>query len=205
MKHFVPADQGDSGHEAILRDFAGILPELEQKLRRRGIPGVFLDLEPHLKGGGQFGGFSGPDGMGVALRALCKVLDYVGIDYHLRDFDDIRAARGFWRIRRRVTQRTCRALPTLLDRRELYRGWDHLQPVRIEQTRLTSTTNKPKALGQSQSHQAKPATTPNTCGQRLRRASDTRRRLPTRQATTSRPRPQAATNRPHQESDARAW
>ena len=35
------------------------------------------------------------DGMGVALRSLCRVLDYVGIDYHLRDFDDIRAARGF--------------------------------------------------------------------------------------------------------------
>ena len=95
MKHFVPADQGYSGHEAILRDFAVILPKLEQKLHRRGIPGVFLDLEPHLKGGGQFGGFSGPDGMGVSLRGLCKVLDYVGIDYHLRDFDDIRAARGF--------------------------------------------------------------------------------------------------------------
>ena len=56
---------------------------------------MFLDLEPHLKGGGQFGGFSGPDGMGVALRSLCRVLDYVGIDYHLRDFDDIQAARGF--------------------------------------------------------------------------------------------------------------
>ena len=61
---------------------------------RRGIPGVFLDLEPHLKGGGQFGGFSGPDGMGVALRGLCRVLDYVGIDYHLRDFDDVRACAG---------------------------------------------------------------------------------------------------------------
>ena len=48
-----------------------------------------------MKGGGQFGGFSGPDGMGVALRSLCRVLDYVRIDYHLRDFDDIRAVRGF--------------------------------------------------------------------------------------------------------------
>ena len=55
---------------------------------------MFLDLEPHVKGGGQFGGFSGPDGMGVALRGLCQVLDYVDIDYHLRDFDDVRAARG---------------------------------------------------------------------------------------------------------------
>jgi len=95
LANFVPADQGDSAHEAILRDFSRVLPSLERKLRRRGIPGVFLDLEPHVKGGGQFGGFSGPDGMGVALRGLCRVLDYVGIDYHLRDFDDVQAARGF--------------------------------------------------------------------------------------------------------------
>ncbi len=95
LKHFVPADEGDSAHEVILRDFRDTLSNLERRLRRRGIPGVFLDLEPHLKGGGQFGGFSGPDGMGVALRGLCRVLDYVGIDYHLRDFEDIRVTRGF--------------------------------------------------------------------------------------------------------------
>jgi sugar phosphate isomerase/epimerase len=95
IKNFVPADLGQSGHENILRDFKDHIPKLEAKLKKRGIPGVFLDLEPHVKGGGQFGGFSGPDGMGVALRGLCKVLDYVGIDYHLRDFEDIRAARGF--------------------------------------------------------------------------------------------------------------
>ncbi|MDR0870014.1 MAG: sugar phosphate isomerase/epimerase [Planctomycetaceae bacterium] len=95
MKNFVPADMGDSGHERIFRDFASILPALEEKLKARGLPGVFMDLEPHLKGGGQFGGFSGPDGMGVALRSLCRTLDFTGIAYHLRDFDDIRAARGF--------------------------------------------------------------------------------------------------------------
>jgi sugar phosphate isomerase/epimerase len=95
LKHFVPADQGDSGHELILRELRDMLPKLDHMLRKRGVPGVFLDLEPHVKGGGQFGGFSGPDGMGVALRGLCRVLDYVGIQYHLRDFEDIRAARGF--------------------------------------------------------------------------------------------------------------
>ena len=95
LAHFVPSDLGDGGHEVILRDFRSILPSIERKLGRRGIPGVFLDLEPHVKGGGQFGGFSGPDGMGVALRTLCRVLDYVGIGYHLRDFADIQAARGF--------------------------------------------------------------------------------------------------------------
>ncbi|QDU97833.1 sugar phosphate isomerase/epimerase family protein [Lignipirellula cremea] len=95
LKHFVPADLGDSAHERILRDFKTMLPGLTAHLQRRGVPGVFLDLEPHVKGGGQFGGFSGPDGMGVALRGLCRVLDYVGINYHLRDFDDIQDARGF--------------------------------------------------------------------------------------------------------------
>jgi hypothetical protein len=95
LTHYVPADCGDAAHERILRDFARILPAIEKKLHRRGIPGVFLDLEPHVKGGGQYGGLSGPDGMGVALRSLCRVLDYVGIEYHLRDFEDIRAARGF--------------------------------------------------------------------------------------------------------------
>lgn len=95
LKHFVPADMGDSGHEAVFKELRGMLPKLDEKLRRRGIPGVVLDLEPHVKAGGQYGGFSGPDGMGVALRGLCRVLDYTGIDYHLRDFEDICAARGF--------------------------------------------------------------------------------------------------------------
>jgi sugar phosphate isomerase/epimerase len=95
LKHFVPADQGDSGYAQILADFAKEIPQLEKRLTRRGIPGVILDLEPHLKGGGQYGGFSGPDGMGVALAGLRRVLDFAGIDYHLRDFDDVKAARGF--------------------------------------------------------------------------------------------------------------
>lgn len=95
LKNFVPSDEGDSCHEVLLRQLRPLLPDLDTRLRRRGIPGMFLDLEPHLKGGGQFGGFSGPDGMGVAVRSLCRVLDYAGIDYHLRDFDDIKAARGF--------------------------------------------------------------------------------------------------------------
>ena len=66
LKKFVPADVGDSGHVQILQDFATEIPKLERRLKKRGIPGVILDLEPHLKGGGQFGGFSGPDGMAVA-------------------------------------------------------------------------------------------------------------------------------------------
>jgi sugar phosphate isomerase/epimerase len=93
LKAFVPADVGDSGHEAIFRDLKTIYPALLERLRARGIPGFFVDLEPHLKGGGQFGGFSGPDGFGVALRAVCRLMDYVGLPYSLRTYDDIRASR----------------------------------------------------------------------------------------------------------------
>jgi len=90
MVHFCPADQGSADHRRLLGDLKQHLPALTEKLRQRGIPGFFLDLEPHVKGGGQFGGFSGPDGFGVALRALCRVLDDVGIQYHLTAFDDLR-------------------------------------------------------------------------------------------------------------------
>ena len=95
LKNFVPAHLGDSAHAEILKDLATRLPELNAKVKAIGMDGFFLELEPHLKGGGQFGGFSGPDGLGVALRSLSSMLDEVGIEYHLRDFEDIKTARGF--------------------------------------------------------------------------------------------------------------
>ena len=95
LKNFVPANAGDAGHELIFRDLRERLPEICSRLEKLGLPGFYLETEPHLKGGGQFGGFSGPDGMGVAVRALCSCLDYAEIDYSLRNFNDIRAERGF--------------------------------------------------------------------------------------------------------------
>ena len=95
LKNFVPCTDGDSGHEMIFRDLREELPAIKERLQKLGIPGFYLETEPHLKGGGQFGGFSGPDGMGVAVRALCSALDYSGIDYSLRTFKDIRVLRGF--------------------------------------------------------------------------------------------------------------
>lgn len=91
--NFVPADQGDSAHEAILRDLRDFLPTLHERMVARGADGVFMDLEPHVRGGGQFGGFSGPDGFGIAARSLCNVLDYVGIDYQLRTFETLQASK----------------------------------------------------------------------------------------------------------------
>ncbi|MCA9085853.1 MAG: sugar phosphate isomerase/epimerase [Planctomycetaceae bacterium] len=95
LKNFVPANAGDAGHELIFRDLREELPGIQERLNKLGIPGFYLETEPHLKGGGQFGGFSGPDGMGVAVRALCSCLDYAGIGYTLRSFADIRQLRGF--------------------------------------------------------------------------------------------------------------
>ena len=106
LKNFVPADRGDSGHEAILRDLRENLPTIDKKMKKLGLPGVFLELEPHLKGGGQFGGFSGPDGLGVACRSLCRLLDYVGLGYQLRTFRSHSAqdAHGGFR-------ESCRSIP----------------------------------------------------------------------------------------------
>jgi sugar phosphate isomerase/epimerase len=90
LKNFVPVGDGDSGYDRVFADFRGRLPSLCERMKALGAPGVFLDLEPHLKGGGQFGGFSGPDGMGVALRRLTALLDRVDLAYHLRDLDDVK-------------------------------------------------------------------------------------------------------------------
>jgi sugar phosphate isomerase/epimerase len=89
LVHAVPPDRGDADHRRIFSDLKEGLPALTKALHARGLPGLFLDLEPHLKGGGQFGGFSGPDGYGVALRALCAVLDDAGLYYHLTEFEEL--------------------------------------------------------------------------------------------------------------------
>lgn len=89
LTRFIPVDRGDAGHEMVLRDYRTIVPELDAKFKKLGVPGVFIDLEPHVKGGGQFGGFSGVDGFGVAFRALCRLLDYLEYDYHLTGYEDL--------------------------------------------------------------------------------------------------------------------
>jgi sugar phosphate isomerase/epimerase len=93
LSHFVPADVGDSGHLQIMKDLQSFLPTLSERVHARGIDGVFVDLEPHVRGGGQFGGFSGPDGFGVALRSFCKVCDQANLRYDLTDFPTIQASK----------------------------------------------------------------------------------------------------------------
>ncbi len=89
LSHYVPSSMGQSGHREILSILKRELDGLLQRVRERGLPGLFIDLEPHVKGGGQFGGFSGPDGFGIALRDFCKLLDAEGLTYSLRDYVDL--------------------------------------------------------------------------------------------------------------------
>ncbi len=89
LTRFIPVDRGDAGHEQVLRDFRELVPEIQNRLAPLGVPGVFVDLEPHVKGGGQFGGVSGVDGFGVAFRSLCRLLDYLEYDYHLTGYEDL--------------------------------------------------------------------------------------------------------------------
>ena len=64
--HVVPAGEGD-----------GQLPLLLSKLKDLDYQGV-LALEPHLKIAGHSTGFSGADGMRIAVTALRKVMAEVG-------------------------------------------------------------------------------------------------------------------------------
>lgn len=85
---FVPAGLGDAAYRQVLPDLKRELPAIRARLQQAGWqePLVFLDLEPHLRQGGQFGGFSGPDGFGVALRHLCRLLEKTGVNFRLRDW-----------------------------------------------------------------------------------------------------------------------
>jgi sugar phosphate isomerase/epimerase len=66
-RQVVPAGQGD-----------GEWPETIAALRESGFDGYF-SLEPHLKAGGQFGGFSGPELFRAAVQAFKGLLGEQGI------------------------------------------------------------------------------------------------------------------------------
>ncbi len=66
----VPAGEGDGG-----------VPEILAELQKSGFNG-FLSLEPHLTVAGKSRGFTGPESFGVAVRALKKILDNLGISYN---------------------------------------------------------------------------------------------------------------------------
>jgi sugar phosphate isomerase/epimerase len=88
LSDFRPVDRGSGIYQRVFRDLKDALPQMSALLVKRGLPGLIVELEPHIKGGGQFGGFSGPDGMGVAARALTGLLDEIGIPYGQRGFAD---------------------------------------------------------------------------------------------------------------------
>ncbi len=89
LQDFVPPGEGAGGYSEILGALKSQFPDLQKRLAARGIPGLFADMEPHLKGGGQFGGFSGPDGFGIATRAFCSLCERNQIGIKLRDFPSI--------------------------------------------------------------------------------------------------------------------
>lgn len=84
---FVPVGSGDSGYDRIFLDLSDELERIRMRLKIAGMemPTVYLDLEPHLQKGGQFGGCSGPAGFGIAYRALCTALDGAGLRYSKGD------------------------------------------------------------------------------------------------------------------------
>jgi len=77
VENYVPIGQDTNGtnYHGFLEPFADKLPAINEYiagLRGQGYPllGTLGDLEPHVKGAGQFGGYSGPDGMEEARDGL---------------------------------------------------------------------------------------------------------------------------------------
>lgn len=89
LADYRPVSHGSGVYERVLRDLAVSGGPVLKRMKKAGLPGVLLDLEPHVRGGGQFGGYSGADGMGVSLRALCDLLDYLGLEYDLKGAADL--------------------------------------------------------------------------------------------------------------------
>lgn len=89
LSDFKPVSHGSGIHERVLQDLRDSAPTINRRMKKLGLPGLLLDLEPHVRGGGQFGGYSGADGMGIAARALCGLLDYLGLEADLRGPKDL--------------------------------------------------------------------------------------------------------------------
>ena len=89
LRYFGSVDVGICGHDKIFADLAQRLPQIHAQLTGLGAAGLFLDVEGHMKGGGQFGGWSGPDGLGVAVRALSNLLTQSGIPFISRQYADV--------------------------------------------------------------------------------------------------------------------
>jgi sugar phosphate isomerase/epimerase len=93
LSEYRPVDRGSGVYQRIAQDLLQDAGQVASRLRQLGLPGLLWDLEPHVRGGGQFGGFSGPDGLGVSLRALCTMLDATGLLHDLRtDVEPLPAA-----------------------------------------------------------------------------------------------------------------
>ena len=87
LNQFVPAGAGDSGYLQILKLLSQNASTIIERITARGIAGIFADLEPHLRKGGQFGGFSGPDGFGIAARAFVDLAEQAGVACELTTFN----------------------------------------------------------------------------------------------------------------------
>ncbi|HMO15982.1 MAG TPA: TIM barrel protein [Pirellulaceae bacterium] len=86
LNQFVPVGVGDGAYGRVFADLASNGKTIFDRCQALGLPGLFIDLEPHLKKGGQFGGFSGPAGFGIACRALIDRLNAAGLRVTLRDW-----------------------------------------------------------------------------------------------------------------------
>ncbi len=85
LRGFVVPGEGEGAYARVFEDLRRNRGTILRRLGKAGISRIFVDLEPHLRSGGQFGGSSGPDGFGAAMRALVRMLERTGWRTDLRE------------------------------------------------------------------------------------------------------------------------
>ncbi len=78
LKHFAPVAADDCDHKTLFSRLKALLPGILERNAGSEL-GLRICAEPHLKGGGQFGGWSGPEGFGLAVRQIRDLLQEVGL------------------------------------------------------------------------------------------------------------------------------
>ncbi|MEM1063116.1 MAG: sugar phosphate isomerase/epimerase, partial [Planctomycetota bacterium] len=84
LSDYRAVDAGSGVYQRVIADLKDDFDAHAAKAEKLGLAGPLFDLEPHVRGGGQYGGYSGPDGLGVAMRALCSALEEAGCTHDRR-------------------------------------------------------------------------------------------------------------------------
>jgi len=89
LSKFCSTGREVTNHAGVLAYLHNRLEDINAKLMERTGFNLIASIEGHMRGGGRLGGWSGPGGFGVALRAWTKLCETYDINPNLRTDEDV--------------------------------------------------------------------------------------------------------------------